>query len=78
MLDYVANHREIESRLDTYLQDDPETGRFRVARSIFTDPELFELEMKHIWEGNWIYLAHESQIPEKNDYVRQFIDVYHV
>jgi phenylpropionate dioxygenase-like ring-hydroxylating dioxygenase large terminal subunit len=20
--------------------------------------ELFELEMKHIFEGNWIYLAH--------------------
>lgn len=24
--------------------------------------------MQHIFEGNWIYLAHESQIPEKNDF----------
>jgi phenylpropionate dioxygenase-like ring-hydroxylating dioxygenase large terminal subunit len=24
--------------------------------------------MKHIFEGNWIYLAHESQIPNNNDY----------
>ena len=39
-----------------------------MARDIFTDPELFELEMKHIFEGNWIYLAHESQIPNPNDY----------
>lgn len=22
----------------------------------FTDEEIFELEMKHIFEGNWIYL----------------------
>ena len=50
------------------LQDDPATGIFRVARDIFTDPDVFELEMKHIFEGNWIYLAHESQIPNKNDY----------
>ena len=32
-------------------------------------PTLFELEMKHIFEGNWIYLAHESQIPNNNDYL---------
>lgn len=25
--------------------------------------------MKHIFEGNWLYLAHESQIPQKNDYI---------
>ena len=24
--------------------------------------------MKHIFESNWVYLAHESQIPENNDY----------
>ena len=24
--------------------------------------------MKYIFEGNWIYLAHETQIPNKNDY----------
>lgn len=29
-------------------------------RDIFTDEELFELELKHIFEGNWIYMAHES------------------
>ena len=35
---------------------------------MFTDEELFELEMKHIYEGNWIYMAHESQIPNPGDY----------
>ena len=29
--------------------------------------------MQHIFEGNWIYLAHESQIPNKNDYFTTYM-----
>ena len=39
----------------------------------FTDEDLFELEMKYIFEGNWIYLAHESQIPNINDYYTTYM-----
>ncbi|MFF2503190.1 benzoate 1,2-dioxygenase large subunit [Streptomyces sp. NPDC058067] len=55
------------------LEEDPERGVYRVRRSVFTDEELFELEMRHIFEGNWIYLAHESQIPEPGDYFTTYI-----
>jgi benzoate/toluate 1,2-dioxygenase alpha subunit len=58
----------VQTTVDTALEDDAAKGVFRVARDIFTDPGLFELEMKHIFEGNWIYLAHESQVPNNNDY----------
>ncbi len=54
--------------LNAMLEDDREMGIYRCKREMFTDPRLFDLEMKHIFEGNWIYLAHESQIPEKNDF----------
>jgi benzoate/toluate 1,2-dioxygenase alpha subunit len=54
--------------LDNFLIEDHDKGDYRLHRSAFTDPALFELEMKHIFEGNWIYLAHESQIPNNNDY----------
>lgn len=50
------------------VQEDPAKGIFRCRRDVFTDPDLFELEMKHIFESGWVYLAHESQIPEINDY----------
>ena len=46
---------------------------FKVHRSIYTDPEIFELEMKYIWEGNWIYLAHEAQLPNPNDYLTLYM-----
>ena len=48
--------------------DDRDAGVYRANRRIFTDEEIFELEMKHIFEGNWVYLAHESQIPNPGDY----------
>lgn len=54
--------------LNSLLEEDQAKGIYRCKREVFTDPVLFEMEMKHIFEGNWIYLAHESQIPEKNDY----------
>lgn len=40
----------------------------RVHRRVYTDPEIFELEIKHIWERIWVYCGHESQIPEVGDY----------
>ncbi len=54
--------------LDSLLQKDKEKGLFRCKREMFTNQELFDLEMKHIFEGNWIYLAHESQVGKVNDY----------
>jgi benzoate/toluate 1,2-dioxygenase alpha subunit len=54
--------------LDNAVVDDKQNGVFRCRRDVFTDPALFELELKHIFEDNWVYLAHESQIPEPEDY----------
>ncbi len=39
-----------------------------VHRSVYTDPEIFELEMERIWGRAWIYVAHESQIPQQGSY----------
>lgn len=39
-----------------------------VHRAVYTDPEIFELEMRRIWGRAWIYIAHESQIPEKGSF----------
>ena len=52
----------------TYIVDNPEEGMFTVDRALFSDPELFELEMKYIFEGTWVYLAHESQVSRPHDF----------
>lgn len=61
------------NNIEDYIIEDVEKGDYRLHRSVFTDEKLFELEMKHIFEGNWIYLAHESQIPNNGDYYTTFM-----
>ena len=45
----------------------------RVNQRVYTDPEIFALEMERIFETTWIYAAHESEIPNPGDYVRKRI-----
>jgi phenylpropionate dioxygenase-like ring-hydroxylating dioxygenase large terminal subunit len=40
----------------------------RVRREVYTDRDIFELEMRRIHETVWIYCGHESQIPKAGDY----------
>src|ERR1051325_1117072 len=40
----------------------------RVARRIYTDPGIFELEMVNIFGRAWVYVGHESQIKKPGDY----------
>lgn len=63
----------LRERIETAVVDDPRTGQFRCRRDIFTDPALFDLEMRHIFESNWVYLAHESQLENANDYFTSWI-----
>ncbi len=56
-----AMHGLVDDRVDE--------GRFSVSRSIFTGQPLFDAEMKRIFEGGWVYLAHESQLAGLHDYM---------
>ena len=56
-----------------YVDDRIDEGICRVDRSIFTDEDLFELEIKNIFEANWVYLAHESQLANPNDFFSTWI-----
>jgi len=45
-----------------------EGGLHLGARNVYTDETLFNLELKYIFESNWIYAAHVSQLPKVNDF----------
>lgn len=60
-------HNNLIEKVGGLLEVDEKKGLYRSRRDMFTDPELFEMEMKYIFEGNWVYLAHESQVANAND-----------
>jgi benzoate/toluate 1,2-dioxygenase alpha subunit len=39
-----------------------------VHRDLYLDAELFELEMTQLWRNTWIYVGHESQVPNAGDF----------
>ena len=41
----------------------------RVHRDVYTDPEVFELEMERLWSRTWVYVGHASQVPLAGDYL---------
>jgi phenylpropionate dioxygenase-like ring-hydroxylating dioxygenase large terminal subunit len=41
----------------------------RVHRLIYTDPAIFQAEMTNIFGAVWVYLAHESQIANNDDFI---------
>lgn len=63
---------EVRDLIATSVIEDKKNGNYKVDRKAFTDEEIYELEMKHIFEGNWIYAAHESQLPKRNSYYTFF------
>lgn len=69
----IEKARDLDRLLANAVEDDKEAGVFRCRRDIFTNADLFELEMKYIFESNWVYLAHESQVPDNNDYYTTYI-----
>lgn len=48
-------------------------GICRLDRRVYTDPAIFELEMSLIWEKTWVFLAHESQIRNRGDFIQAHI-----
>ena len=53
--------------------DDRERGLFRVHRSVFTDPDILELERERIFDRCWLYAGHESEVREPGDFVTRRI-----
>ena len=39
-----------------------------VHRDVYIDEEVFQLEMEHLFANTWVYVGHDSQIPEPGDY----------
>lgn len=39
-----------------------------VHRDVYVDEEVFQLEMEHLFANTWVYVGHDSQVPNPGDY----------
>jgi phenylpropionate dioxygenase-like ring-hydroxylating dioxygenase large terminal subunit len=74
----VENVTIVEGQgLDSHLSDgtalsdiaDTDPRHPRIGRRIYVDPEIFEFECDRIFRRAWCFLGHETEIPERGDYV---------
>ena len=56
----VSRAREMKSYVDA------STGE--VDRRIYTDQDIFQLEMEQIFASAWLFMCHDSQIPNPGDF----------
>ena len=50
-------------RYDTLVQNE------RVHRSLYTDPHIFTDELEKIFYHGWVFIGHDSEIPQPGDFI---------
>ena len=40
----------------------------RVHRSVYTDAGIYQQEMRRLFGRAWVYIGHDSQVPNPGDY----------
>lgn len=60
---WMARYRDDPRALERLIEAD------RVHRDVYTDPEVFQLEMERLWARTWVYVGHASQVPNAGDFI---------
>jgi len=45
----------------------------RVHGSLYTRPDIFNLEMERLFQTGWVFLGHESELPDPGDFITRRI-----
>ena len=41
----------------------------QIHRDLYTSEDIFALEMQRLWQRAWLFVGHDSQIPESGDFI---------
>ncbi|MDB5447707.1 MAG: p-cumate dioxygenase, partial [Phenylobacterium sp.] len=52
-----------------HVREDLERDQFLVSRKVFTDDAILASERRQIFEKCWLYVGHESEFPNPNDFI---------
>src|SRR5699024_12147176 len=75
---YKDLHELSKGELTQYLKDTVKAEDGIIPAYIFSHPRVYELEMERIFLKPWLLVAHESEVPEKGDFVARVVGGYNV
>jgi phenylpropionate dioxygenase-like ring-hydroxylating dioxygenase large terminal subunit len=58
----MSGYRQSVAAIRALVRDDA------VHRDVYTHPELFDLEMERLWASAWVFVGHDSQVPNAGDF----------
>jgi phenylpropionate dioxygenase-like ring-hydroxylating dioxygenase large terminal subunit len=58
----VAIERSVDQLVDT--------RNWTISHRIFSDPDIYQQELEQIFARSWLFVGHESQIPNPGDFIR--------
>ncbi|MCY4425437.1 MAG: aromatic ring-hydroxylating dioxygenase subunit alpha [Halieaceae bacterium] len=64
--------------LTEYLFIDASENRFEINQRAYNDPAAFEKERELIFHKCWLYLGHQSEIPNNKDFVTRHVGGYNL
>ena len=59
----------------THLSDLIDMDMREVKMRVLSDPDLYEIEMKKIFARCWLLVGHESEIPNKGDFIQRALNL---
>jgi phenylpropionate dioxygenase-like ring-hydroxylating dioxygenase large terminal subunit len=59
----------VEAVLDDLVQLD----QGRIHASLYTDPQIFDEEMRRIFFATWVFVAHESELPKPGSFATTYV-----
>jgi 3-phenylpropionate/trans-cinnamate dioxygenase subunit alpha len=48
-------------------------GNGLIPPTVYTDPDLYELELANVFGRSWLFLAHDSQLPKPGSFVQTYM-----
>jgi p-cumate 2,3-dioxygenase subunit alpha len=75
MTDLLDDTAQLKGKLDlgALVDDQVQQGYFRVNRASMVEDEVFQAEMRTIFAHCWLYVGHESEVPNPGDYLARTV-----